>query len=138
MKMRDLEIFEGIGIQSTYRVGHLSGNASKSIKRKFVSHHTQLGRQDLKIESQNKKVYAAHDDALVANRKKVQDLSASALDSPGPSSNALMKATTALEKSTVAFERVVDGAISLVGTGSGKVPLLLPPTHVDFQSTHRK
>ena len=52
-----------------------------------------------------------------------------------------MKATTALEKSTVAFERVVDGAISLAGMGSGKVPLLLPSTvvqvvQVDTQSTH--
>jgi hypothetical protein len=78
----------------------------------------------LKIESQNRKVRAAHN-TLVTKQKKVEDLSESALDSPG-----LMKATTALEKSTVAFERVVDKAISLAGTGSGKVPLLLPPTHV--------
>ena len=52
-----------------------------------------------------------------------------------------MKATTALEKSTVAFERVVDGAISLAGTGSGKVPLLWPSTvvvQVDTQSTHHE
>jgi hypothetical protein len=97
----------------------------------------------LKIESQNKKVHEAHD-ALVTSQKKVRDISA--LDSSssglstGTNSNALMKATTALEKSTTAFERVVDGAISLVGTGSGKVPLLLPPTCVDTQleSTHRK
>ena len=100
----------------------------------------------MKIESQNKKVLAAHD-ALVTKQKKVQNLSA--LDSPGPtgSTNALMKATTALKKSTVAFERVVDGAISLAGTGSGKVPLLLPPSHVQVvqvdsssstQSTHRE
>jgi hypothetical protein len=44
------------------------------------------------------------------------------------------QATTALEKSTVAFERIMDGAISLAGTGSGKVPLLLPPTQVDSSS----
>ena len=101
----------------------------------------------MKIESQNKKVREAHD-VLVTKQKKVRDISA-LLDSespgPGPStgtnSNALIKATTALEKSTVAFERVVDGAISLVGTGSGKVPLLLPPTRVvdtHLESTHRK
>ena len=96
-----------------------------------VSHHTRLAREDLKIESQNKKVRAAHD-TLITKQKKVHDLSGPpGLDSPGPSTNTLMKATTALKKSTVAFERVVDGAISLAGTGSGKVPLLLPPTHVD-------
>lgn len=84
----------------------------------------------MKIESQNKKVREAHG-ALVTKQKKVRDISA--LDSPGPTGStnyALNKATTALEKSTVAFERVVDGAISLVGTGSGKVPLLLPPNRV--------
>ena len=102
-----------------------------------MSHHTQLVLEDLKIENQNKKVRAAHD-TLVTKQNKVR-----ALDCPGPSTgtnlNALMKATTALEKSTVAFDRVVDGAISLVGTGSGKVPLLLPPTRVDTQleGTHR-
>lgn len=89
----------------------------------------------MKIESQNKKVRAAHD-ALATKQKKVQDLSESA---PGPSNNALMKAMTALEKSTVTFERVVDGAMSVAGTGSGKVPLLLPPTHVvNTQSTRRE
>ena len=92
----------------------------------------------MKIESQNKKVRAAHD-ALVTRRKKVQELSALGFQST--STNALMKATTALEKSTVAFERVVDGAISLAGTGSGKVPLLWPSTvvvQVDTQSTHHE
>jgi hypothetical protein len=67
----------------------------------------------LKIESQNRKVHAAHD-ALVAKQKKVQDLSVLHSSSPGTSTNALMKAVTALEKSTVAFERVVDGAIPML------------------------
>jgi hypothetical protein len=87
----------------------------------------------LKIESQNRKVRAAHE-ALVTKQKKIQDLSALDSLSADPSSTgnaALTKATAALKKSTVAFDRLVDGAISLAGTGSGKVPLLLPPTHVD-------
>ena len=77
----------------------------------------------MRIENQNRKVRAAHN-ALVTVGKKFQDLSAAG------STNGLMKASSALEKSTVAFERVVDGAISLAGTGSGKVPLLLPPNYV--------
>jgi hypothetical protein len=36
------------------------------------------------------------------------------------------KAMTALEKSTIAFDKAVDGVKSLAGTSSGKVPLLLP------------
>ena len=88
-----------------------------------MSHHTQLAREDLKIENQNKKVRTAHD-TLVTKQNKVRALDCQC---PGPSTGtnlkALMKATTALKKSTVAFDRVVDGAISLVGTGSGKVPV---------------
>jgi len=43
---------------------------------------------------------------------------------------AIARATTAFEKSAVTFEEAVDTAKSLAGTGSGKVPLLLPRTHV--------
>ena len=108
-----------------------------------ISHQTQLGREDLKIESQNKKVRAVHN-ALITRQKKVQELSVLDSLSTTGSTNALMKATTALEKSTAAFERVVDEAISLAGTGSGKVPLLLPSTvivqivQIDTQSTHHE
>ena len=37
-----------------------------------ISHQTQLGREDLKIESQNKKVRAAHD-ALITRQKKYKN-----------------------------------------------------------------
>lgn len=46
------------------------------------------------------------------------------------------KAMTALEKSTIAFDKAVDGVKSLVGTGSGKVPLLLPATYLERYNRH--
>ena len=46
------------------------------------------------------------------------------------------KAMTALEKSTIAFDKAVDGVKSLVGTGSGKVPLLLPATYYLDRNNH--
>ena len=46
-------------------------------------------------------------------------------------------AMTALEKSTIAFDKAVDGVKSLVGTGSGKVPLLLPATYLERNNRHR-
>ena len=51
-------------------------------------------------------------------------------DIPATRSSLLMKATTALEKSVLAFDKAVDNSKSLVGMGSGKIPLLLPSTHV--------
>ena len=74
----------------------------------------------MKIESQNKKVVHAAHNTLVTRQKKVQELSV--LDFPSTSTNALMKAMTALKKSTVAFETVVDGAISLAGMDCHGLP----------------
>lgn len=84
-------------------------------------------REDNKIENQNKKVQAARD-TLIKIKEKVDNLNLStttAGNSTTPS-NMLSKATKSLEKSNEAFEKAVGGAMSLVGTGSGKIPLLLP------------
>lgn len=53
-----------------------------------------------------------------------------------PRDDAHKKAMTALDKSTIAFDKAVDGVKSLVGTGSGKVPLLLPATYLDRNNRH--
>ena len=54
-----------------------------------------------------------------------------------PCDGAHGKAMTALEKSTVAFDKAVDGVMSLAGTGSGKVPLLLPAAYLVPDNHHR-
>lgn len=89
-----------------------------------ITHHNMLMREDNKIEDQNKKVQAAHN-TLIKSKEKVDNLTAAAGNSTTPS-NMLSRATKSLEKSNEAFEKAVGGAMSLVGTGSGKVPLLLP------------
>jgi hypothetical protein len=45
------------------------------------------------------------------------------------SHNALVRATIVFEKSAIAFEKAVERGKSLAGTGSGKVPLLLPSSY---------
>ena len=88
-----------------------------------IAHHNTLMHEDNKIENQNKKVQAAHN-TLIEIKEKVDSLTAAG-NSTTPS-NMLSKATKSLEKSNEAFEKAVGGAMSLVGTGSGKIPLLLP------------
>jgi len=61
---------------------------------------------------------------LLVKQRMVEVLSESTSESES-SNNALIKATTMFKKSAIAFEKAVDGAKSLGGTGSGKVPLLL-------------
>ena len=91
-----------------------------------ITHHNILMREDNKIESQNKKVRAAHD-TLIRIKEKVDKVSAPGTRNSSTSLvNMLSKATKSLEKSNEAFEKAVGGGMSLVGTGSGKVPLLLP------------
>lgn len=138
------QALEDFGIRSAKRAGHLSENASKSIKRKckdngfiiinylnfillVIAHHNQLTQEDMKIENQNKKVRMAHEN-LLEKQRMVEILAGSASE---PSrTNAFVKATTTFEKSTVAFEKAVNATKSLAGTGSGKVHLLLPSTAV--------
>ena len=70
----------------------------------------------MKIKNQNKKVCSAHETLITKHR----ELTAS--DSG--------RTTAVFEKLAVVFEGIVDMVKSLVGTGSGKVPLLLLSTHV--------
>jgi hypothetical protein len=63
---------------------------------------------------------------MVKNMARVEDLTA-VRDSEIPS-NMMSKALKSLERSNEAFEKAVSVGLSLTGTGSGKIPLLLPAT----------
>src|SRR6266567_4735711 len=74
-----------------------------------TAHHNMLVREDNKIESQNKKVRAAHG-TLTRSRAKIDDLT-DARDHTIPS-NTLSKALKSLEKSNEAFEKAVGEGLS--------------------------
>jgi len=82
--------------------------------------HKRYAREDGKIDAQNKKVRAAQQ-MMVKHQEKVDQISSS-----HPGTDALIKATKTLEKSTKTFENAVEMGKALIGTGSGKAPLLLP------------
>ncbi|PPQ81257.1 hypothetical protein CVT24_012240 [Panaeolus cyanescens] len=119
MKLKALQTREDYGIRPSYQTGELIDNATKSIKRKFSSHHTQLIREDAKIESQNKKLTAVHD----AWMKK--SLAVSSLSRLGPSP-ALERAILACDKLSATFQAAVVDSKALIGSGTGKIGLLLP------------
>ena len=85
--------------------------------------HKKYAREDGKIEAQNKKVHAAQQ-TMIKHQEKVDKISSSHL--PQAAMESLMKATKTLEKSTKTFENAVEVSRALIGTGSGKAPLLLP------------
>ena len=83
--------------------------------------HKRYAREDEKIEAQNKKVRAAQQ-TMIKHQEKVDQISSS----HPPAMDTLVKATKTLEKSTKTFENAVEMGRALIGTGSGRAPLLLP------------
>lgn len=69
---------------------------------------------------------------MVKNMARVEDLTA-ARDSEIPS-GMISKAIKSLERSNEAFEKAVSVGLSLAGTGSGKIPLLLPQRPATLES----
>lgn len=86
-----------------------------------VIDHKKYAREDGKIEAQNKKVRIAQQ-MMIKHQEKVDQISSS----HPPTMETVMKATKTLEKSTKTFENAVKVSRTLIGMGSGKVPLLLP------------
>jgi hypothetical protein len=72
-------------------------------------------------------VRTAHENLL--EKQRIIDSLAGSTSEPS-CTNAFVKAAGPFKKSTVAFEKAVDAAKSLAGSGSGKVHLLLPPSAI--------
>ena len=83
--------------------------------------HKKYAREDGKIEAQNKKVRAAQQ-AMIKHQERVDQIASS----HPITMVTLQKATKTLEKSKKTFKNAVEDGMALIGTGSGKAPLLLP------------
>ena len=73
---------------------------------------------------QNKKVLAAQQ-VMIKQQERVDQIASGSSHVPA-TPEILEKATKTLEKSTKTFKTAVEAGMALVGTGSGKAPLLLP------------
>ena len=94
------------------------------------SHHKTLTVQDAKIESANKKLKIAHASVDRAEDRllKIQE---QALANPDEKRQMeLSKATRSRENAGKAYTKAVDESMSTIGTGSGRVMVLLPSSHV--------
>jgi hypothetical protein len=121
LKEKTLKIFEDTGIRPSYQSGHPSVNSVKNLKRKHRAHHKHLMSEDHKIDTHNQKIRKIYDTLQVA-RARVQTLALSDRSSQQSVEGAAQKEKRALN----AFEKVVEAGKDLIGTGSGKVGLLLP------------
>ncbi|KAJ7194417.1 hypothetical protein GGX14DRAFT_576364 [Mycena pura] len=120
LKLKTLGNLGVLGIRPGYARGHISETTKKSLKRKATVQHKVLSKQDIRIQNQNKRMRTVYD-AKIQAEQKLQTLQSGA-----GSQTALERALHAHDRTREAFEKVVAASHELVGSGSGKVGLLLP------------
>ncbi|KAJ7122723.1 hypothetical protein C8R46DRAFT_1238174 [Mycena filopes] len=120
LKMKTLNNWELTGVRPTYARGHISESANRGLKRKADQHHKTLLRQDTQIEAHNKRLRTAHDAMLNANERVYSTHSQSG------SQVQLERVYKGAERAEDAYEKALAASKEVVGSGSGKVGLLLP------------
>ncbi|KAJ7831393.1 hypothetical protein B0H14DRAFT_3464090 [Mycena olivaceomarginata] len=80
--MRTLKMFEDYQIRPSYKSGHLSDNALKSLKRKNASTHRNLAKEDEKVSAHNEKDQKIYDAWQKAS--KAQQIAAGILQGVNP------------------------------------------------------
>jgi hypothetical protein len=101
------------------------------------AHHRTLTTQDAKIESANKKLKTAH--ASVGRAEdRLLEMQEKALTNPDNEKRQvdLDKATRAQESARKAYTKALDESVSTIGTGSGRIMVLLPSSCVVEPSNH--
>ena len=85
------------------------------------AHDNALSRQDETIERHNKKLKKAHADHI-----NTEERLTIAQESQGSSLPTIEKAKKASVRAAEAYQRAVTASLKVIGSGSGKVGLLLP------------
>lgn len=87
------------------------------------SHHQVLASQDKAIELQNKRLKTAHTAKTAAfQRLHMHESNAG----PSSATGQQMQASKAFERAAKAYEKAITGSLASIGSGSGKVGILLP------------
>ncbi|KAJ7261654.1 hypothetical protein C8J57DRAFT_1514171 [Mycena rebaudengoi] len=120
LKMKTLVNWERTGIRPSYAHGHISESTARSLKRKANQHHKDFSKQDAHIENQNKKLRTASDRKLIAEEQLYL------LHGHAGSQVQLERAYKAVEWASEGYEKALAASMEVVGTGSGKVGVLLP------------
>ncbi|KAJ7676899.1 hypothetical protein DFH06DRAFT_976937 [Mycena polygramma] len=120
LKMKTLSNWEQTGIRPTYARGHISESATRSLKRKAKQHHETLSREDARIETQNKRLRTAYDARTKANDQLYQ------LQVRAGSQIQLDRAYKAVDRANDSYTKALAASEEVVGSGSGKVGILLP------------
>ncbi|KIM36354.1 hypothetical protein M413DRAFT_449233 [Hebeloma cylindrosporum] len=121
LKEKTLENLISTGVRPSYHRGHISESVTRSLKRKSEATHKILEKQDQDIVHQNKKIKRALEGVTATHEELERFVQGS--------SNHLVinRAEKKREKAMASYKKAVEMSTEKIGTGSGKVGLLLPP-----------
>ncbi|KAK7022633.1 hypothetical protein R3P38DRAFT_3196030 [Favolaschia claudopus] len=133
-KMKTLQTFEEYFIRPSYKSGHISENAIKSLKRKNTAQHRNLSKEDEKISAQNVKTEKAFNTFNKAAKQR--QISSAFLQAVNPQTQAqlyrarqqeLNKSDESCKRAETKYLKELESAGVLDGSGSGKVAIWKPP-----------
>jgi len=132
MKLQSLQIFETMGIRPSYNSSYISDNILRGVKRKMNNHQKALVAQDTMIEAANKRIRAAKDSFDRAEERLI-DICRRTTGDPDNEKHKhnLTRATKMRENAENMYTKAVDASLEKVGTGSGRVMILLPSQVAD-------
>ncbi|KAF7327180.1 hypothetical protein MKEN_00295100 [Mycena kentingensis (nom. inval.)] len=128
LKLKTLTNWSSTGIRSSYMRGHVSESIETSVKRRANQRHRILGKADAKITTHNERLQKASAAKHKADLR-VRELSYL----QNPNAQQLGRAVAAAQRADSAYTKAVEASAEMVGSGSGKVPLLLPSSHTSVQ-----
>ncbi|KAF8887650.1 hypothetical protein CPB84DRAFT_1849819 [Gymnopilus junonius] len=117
-----------LGICASYQCGHMSESITRGIKHKSNSHQKMFATQAVAIEHSNKRLKEAHQVKV----DKESRLSQARIGKGSPEHAAL-----ALQRATKHYNKALEASLQTVGSGSGRVGLLLPQNVGDARQ-HRQ
>ncbi|KDQ61844.1 hypothetical protein JAAARDRAFT_45325 [Jaapia argillacea MUCL 33604] len=126
-------VFETTGIRRSYKRGHISKSVTKNLVRRARQRYNILNQQDDKIRDWNKRLIRAQEALVKATMRFAL--------AEKHGAEGLVNAERSLAQAQDAFEKAVDASAGVVGTGSGRIGIVLPPSrqaHKLFEETVEK
>ncbi|KAL0571531.1 hypothetical protein V5O48_010432 [Marasmius crinis-equi] len=137
--LKSLKIFEDSGVRESYGSKHLFESTSKNMQHKDTFRQKKFKSVDGKLNAHNEKV-SGNGSKLTAAKTKADEallkwersarISGALSDTTRKAHEKWEKAQGLVERLQRAYDASVAAGEDLVGTGSGKVGILLPPRRV--------
>ncbi|KAG6818704.1 hypothetical protein H0H93_002634 [Arthromyces matolae] len=133
-KLKTLKVHNITSIRPSYSHNHPIDSTARKLRRKAQSRHKSLQSEDNNIETKNQRLQSAYQTQAQAQRR-LEAAGYSAHQAQSSNHGVVEKAAKSYQKASEGYARAVSDSLAMVGTGSGKVGLLLPRSVIRKDST---